>query len=167
MYFHIKLPIVFYCSFSILIAGGDTELKIFSVKLSPHHNRVFLVQTGDNFVCHSEKCKENWAVHIASNVPFTCDHTDAVQSFSYPTFTKNLKEDILAYNCDNATHSILRGDLHLQTDFSHVACISEGCYAVFSGASKGPSNPIYIAIYKRKLVDIGLVVTKVAAKQVA
>lgn len=58
----------------VLIVDGDTELKIFSVKLSPRHNHVFVVQTGDSFVCHSEKCKEKRAVHIASTVPFTCDH---------------------------------------------------------------------------------------------
>ena len=91
-----------------MIVDRDTELKIFSVKLSPRHNRTFVVQTGDSFVCHSERCKQKWAVHIASTVPFTCDHSDAVQSFSYPSFAKNLKEeDILVYNFDNATRSML------------------------------------------------------------
>ena len=127
----------------VLIVDGGTEIKIFSVKLSPRHNHVFVVQTGDSFVCHSEKCKEKRAVHIASTVPFTCDHVDVVQSFSYPAFAKNLKEeDIQAYNCDNATRSMLRGDIQPPTDFRHVVRISEECYAVFSGAYKGLSNPI-------------------------
>ena len=56
-------------------------MKIFSVELSYRHNRVFVVQDGANFVCHSEKCKEKRAVHMASEVSFTCDHTKLVNSY--------------------------------------------------------------------------------------
>ena len=52
------------------------------------------------------------AVHMDSTMPFTCDHTDAVKCFSYPS-----SEEILTYSCDNATCTILMAGLHPSTDF--------------------------------------------------
>ena len=63
----------------------SADLKVFSVELSYRHNTVFIVQDGANFVCHSEKCKEKRAVHMASEVAFVCNHTKLVESRAYPS----------------------------------------------------------------------------------
>ena len=126
-----------------VVVVDSADLKIFSVQLSYKHNRVFVVQDGANFVCHYEKCKEKRAVHMASEVTFECDHTKLVESHSYPSSAKNLtEEDKAIYNCDNSTRTALLEAIHRPQDFRHVVQISEHCYAVFHGASQGPSNPI-------------------------
>lgn len=100
------------------------------------------MQSGPTFVCHSEKCKVKRAVHVASDIPFSCDHTNHVQSCSDPNFAKNLKEEnIKLYKCDHATQTMLMDAIHPPQDFRHVVQISDDCYAVYHGASQGPSNP--------------------------
>ena len=54
---------------------------------------VFVIQDGADFVCHSEKCKEKRAVHMASEATFACDHMKLVKSHSYPSSAKNLTEE--------------------------------------------------------------------------
>ena len=119
------------------------DLKIFSVELTYRHNRVLAVQEGSNFVGHSDRCKEKRAVHIASDVLFACDHTKLVKSFClYPTSAKNLtEEDIINYKCDSGTRSMLLEAIHRPQQFRHIVQISSNCYAMFHGASQGPSNP--------------------------
>ena len=117
-------------------------MKIFSVKLSYLHSSVFVVQDGANFVCHSEKCKEKRAVHMASETTFACDHMELVNSYSYPSSAKNLtEEDIFNYKCDNATRTMLLEAIHPPQEFRHAVQISAHCYAVFHAASQEPSNP--------------------------
>ena len=94
-------------------------------------------------------CRPFWqvqkkrAVHIASDVLFACDHTKLVKSFClYPTSAKNLtEEDIINYKCDSGTRSMLLEAIHRPQQFRHIVQISSNCYAMFHGASQGPSNP--------------------------
>lgn len=89
---------------------------------------MFVVQSNSDFVCHSEKCKEKRAVHVASGIPFSCEHCNLLKSFSSPPLAKNLHED----------------------DFRHVVEISQSCYAVYHGASQDLSNPTgYCHVQKR------------------
>ena len=133
------------CIFWQVCSCGFSRFKDlqFSVQLSYRHNRVFVVQDGANFVCHYEKCKEKRAVHMASEVTFVCDHAKLVESHSHPSSAKNLtEEDIAIYKCDNSTRTALLEAIHPPQDLRHVVQISAHCYAVFHGASQGPSNPI-------------------------
>ena len=102
---------------------------------------MFVVQSNSDFVCHSEKCKEKMAVHVASGIPFSYEHCNLLKSFSPPTLAKNLHEnDIKSYKCDNTTQRMLIDAIQPPDDFRHVAEISQSCYAVYHGASRGPSN---------------------------
>ena len=103
---------------------------------------MFAVQSNSDFVCHSEKCKEKRAVNVASGIPFSCEHCNLLKSFSSPTLAKNLHEDdIKSYKCDNTTQRMLIDAIQPPDDFRHVVEISQSCYAVYHGASQGPSNP--------------------------
>ena len=59
----------------VVVVVYSELLKIFSVELTYRHNSVFVVLAEGNFVCHSDKCREKRAVHMASVVSFACDHT--------------------------------------------------------------------------------------------
>ena len=52
-------------SCTVLIVESP-QLKLFSVQINSKHNRVFVVQSSSDFVCHSEKCKEKRAVECGS-----------------------------------------------------------------------------------------------------
>ena len=112
---------------------------------------MFAVQSNSDFVCHSEKCKEKRAVHVASGIPFSCEHCNLLKSFSSPTLAKNLHEDdIKSYKCNNTTQRMLIDAIQPPDDFRHVVEISQSCYAVYHGASQGPSNPTgYFHVQKR------------------
>ncbi|XP_068736610.1 uncharacterized protein [Montipora capricornis] len=125
-----------------VVVVDSEDLKIFSVELTYRHNSVCVVQAEGNFVCHSDKCKEKRAVHMASDVSFACDHTKLLKSYCHPTSAKNLtEEDITNYKCDNRTRTMLLETMHPPQDFRHVVQITGNCYAVFHGGSHGPSNP--------------------------
>ena len=112
---------------------------------------MFVVQSNSDFVGHSEKCKEKRAVHVASSIPFSCEHCNLLKSFSSPTLAKNLTEDyIKSYKCDNTTQRMLTDAIQPPDDFRHVVEISQSCYAVYHGASQGLSNPTgYCHVQKR------------------
>ena len=76
-----------------VVVMDSEDLKIFSVELTYRHNSVFVVQAEGNFVCHSDKCIEKRAVHMASDVSFACDQTKLVKSYCHPTSAKNLTEE--------------------------------------------------------------------------
>ena len=79
---------------------------------------------------------------MASEVTFACNHTKLVNSYSYPSSAKNLtEEDISIYKCDDTTHTMLLEAIYPPQEFRHAVQISAHCYAVFHGASQGPSNP--------------------------
>ena len=60
------------------------------------------------YSCFPENCKEKRAVHVASGVPFSCEHYNVVKSCSLPTSAKNLQEeDIKSYNSDNSTQRVI------------------------------------------------------------
>ena len=136
---------------SCVLIVESSQLKLYSVQINSKHNRVFVVQCNSDFVCHSEKCKEKRAVHVASDIPFSCEHCDLLKSFSSPTLAKNLREDdIQNYKCDNTTRRMLIDAIQPPDDFRHVVGISESSYAVYHGASQGPSNPTgYCHVQKR------------------
>ena len=79
---------------SCVLIVESPQLKLFSVQINSKHNRVFVVQSSSDFVCHSEKCKEKRAVHVASGIPFSCEHCNLLKSFSSPTLAKNIHEVI-------------------------------------------------------------------------
>ena len=82
---------------------------------------MFVVQSNSDFVGHSEKCKEKRAVHVASSIPFSCEHCNLLKSFSSPTLAKNLTEDdIKSYKCDNTTQRMLTGAIQPPDDLRHV-----------------------------------------------
>ena len=112
---------------------------------------MFVVQSNSDFVGHSKKCKEKRAVHVASSIPFSCEHCNLLKSFSSPTLAKNLHEDdIKSYKCDNTTQRMLTNAIQPPDDFRHVVEISQSCYAVYHGASQGLSNPTgYCHVQKR------------------
>ena len=112
---------------------------------------MFAVQSNSDFVCHSEKCKEKRAVHVASGIPFSCEHCNLLKSFSSPTLAKNLHEDdIKSYKCDNTTQRMLTDAIQPPDDFRHVVEISQSCYAVYHAAFQGPSNPTgYFHVQKK------------------
>ena len=112
---------------------------------------MFVVQSNSVLVCHCEKCKEKRAVHVASGIPFSCEHCNLLKSFSSPTLAKNLHEDdIKSYKCDNTTQRMLTDAIQPPDDFRHVVEISQSCYAVYHGASQGLSNPTgYCHVQKR------------------
>ena len=136
---------------SCVLIVESSQLKLYSVQINSKHNRVFVVQWNSDFVCHSEKCKEKRAAHVASEIPFSCEHCNLLKSFSSPTLAKNLHEDdIKNYKCDNTTQRMLIDAIQPPDDFRHVVEISESCYAVYHGASQGPSNPTgYCHLQKR------------------
>ena len=73
------------------------------------------------YSCFPENCKEKRAVHVASGVPFSCEHYNVVKSCSLPTSAKNLQgEDIKSYNSDNSTQRMLLDALQPPEDFRHV-----------------------------------------------
>ena len=135
---------------SCVLIVDSSRLKLYSM-INSKHNRVFVVQCNSDFVCHSEKCKEKRAVHVASGIPFSCEHCNLLKSFSSPTLAKNLHEDdIKSYKCDNTTQRMLIEAIQPPDDFRHVVEISQSCYAVYHGASQGPSNPTgYCHVQKR------------------
>ena len=112
---------------------------------------MFAIQSNSDFVCHSEKCKEKRTVHVASGIPFSCQHCNLLKSFSSPALAKNLHEDdIKSYKCDNTTQRMLTDAIQPPDDFRHVVEISQSCYVVYHGASQGPSNPTgYCHVHKR------------------
>ena len=60
------------------------------------------------YSCFPDNCKEKRAVHVASGVPFSCEHYNVVKSCSLPTSAKNLQEeDIKSYNSDNSTQRVI------------------------------------------------------------
>ena len=138
---------------SCVLIVESPQLKLFSVQINSKHNRVFVVQSSSDFVCHSEKCKEKRAVHVASGIPFSCEHCNLLKSFSMPTLAKNIHEDdIKSYKCDNSTQRLLLEAIEPPEDFRHVVEISQSCYAIYhhDGASQGPSNPTgYCHVQKR------------------
>ena len=82
---------------------------------------MFVVQSNSDFVCHSEKCKEKRAVHVASGIPFSCEHCNLLKSFSSPPLAKNLHEDdIKSYKCDNTTQRMLTDAIQPPDDLRHV-----------------------------------------------
>ena len=112
---------------------------------------MFVVKSDSDFVCHSEKCKEKRAVHVASGIPFCCEHCNILKPFSSPTLAKNLHEDdIRSHKCDNSTQRMLIDAIQPPEDFRHVVEITQSCYSVYHGASQGPSNPTgYCNVQKR------------------
>ena len=99
-----------------------------------------------------QRSKEKRAVHVASGIPFSCEHCNLLKSFSSPTVTKNLHEDdIKSYKCDNTTQRMLIDAIQPPDDFRHVVEISQSCYAVYHGASQGPSNPRSILMCRREM----------------
>ena len=124
------------------------DMKISSVELSYRHNRVFVVQDGANFVCHSEKCKEKRAVHMASEAAFACHHTNLVKSHSHPSSAKNLTERIYSVAsaitqhvpcCWKLSTSLKNLDMF---KFQHVA---KGMQC-FMGLLRGHQTPLDIAM---------------------
>ena len=113
---------------SCVLIVESSQLKLFSVQINSKHNRVFVVQSDSDFVCHSEKCKEKRAVHVVSGIPFCCEHCNLLKAFSSPTLAKNLHEDdIKSYKCDNSTHRMFFDDIQRPEDFRHVVEISQSC----------------------------------------
>ena len=73
------------------------------------------------YSCFPENCQEKRAVHVASGVPFSCEHYNVAKSCSLPTSAKNLQEeDIKSYNSDNSTQRMLLDALQPPEDFRHV-----------------------------------------------
>ena len=103
---------------------------------------MFVAQSNSDFICHSEKCKEKRAVDVASGIRFCYEHCNLLKAFSSPTLAKNLHgDDIKSYKWDNSTHRMFFDPIQRPEDFRHVVEISQSCYAIYQGASQGPSNP--------------------------
>ena len=99
----------------------SSQLKLFSVEIKSKHNRVFVCSQAQILFVTPKLCNKKRAVHVASCVPFSCEHYNVVESCSLPTSAKNLQEeDIKSYNSDDSPQKMLLDALQPPEDFKYV-----------------------------------------------
>lgn len=64
---------------------------------------------------------------------------------------------VLLIKCDSRTSTTLLKAIHPLKEFRLIVQISSNCYAVFHGASQGPSNPTGYRHVIKTLMDSGTV----------
>lgn len=71
--------------------------------------------------------------------------------------TGNVLVTVLLIKCDSRTSTTLLEAIHPLKEFRLIVQISSNCYAVFHGASQGPSNPTGYCHVIKTLMDSGTV----------
>lgn len=117
----------------------------FSVQINSKYNRVFVVQSSSAFVCHFEECKKKRAVHVASGIPFSCEHCNLLKSFSSPTLATTLKVTNVITQLKECCWKLLN-----LLKILGMLLKFPSSYAIYHGASQVPSNLTgYCLVQKR------------------